>query len=96
MPDDGNHSPSAIKPAAEKHNSTEMSFLKDVREYPDSGIAARYKRPGLSVRQGQRLKDELVAKGMIEEHQETTGTGRLSRVSLTTQGNELVSQAGRL
>jgi hypothetical protein len=45
------------------------------------------KRLGLSVRQGQRLKDELVAKGVIEEHQETTRTGRLSRVSLTTQGS---------
>jgi len=55
----------------------EHLFLQDVLEYPDSGIAERYKRLGISVRQGQKLKARLVEKGLIEEAEKKTKTGRL-------------------
>jgi hypothetical protein len=61
----------------------QLGFLKDVHEYPDSGIAARYKRLGLSVRQGQKLIAKLLEQGLIEQHQETTKTGRMKVVRLT-------------
>jgi hypothetical protein len=50
----------------------EIAFLKDILEHPDSGVAARYKRVGLSVRQGQKLIEKLFEEGLIEQRLETT------------------------
>jgi len=69
--------------------NTEIVFLKDVQEYPDSGIAARYKRLGLSVRHGQKVKAKLLEDGLIEEHQKITNTGRLRVICLTEKGKAL-------
>ncbi|HSW00412.1 MAG TPA: DUF87 domain-containing protein [Sedimentisphaerales bacterium] len=90
--------------AAEEHGSTEegdgapmnrleIAFLRDVVDYPDSGVAARYKRLGLSARQGQKLKSSLLDEGLIEEHLETTHTGRRMTIRLTEEGKQLLSQA---
>ncbi|MHC4187762.1 MAG: hypothetical protein ACYSRQ_06170 [Planctomycetota bacterium] len=68
----------------------EIAFLRDVKDHPDGGIAVRYKRLGLSVRQGQKLKAKLLEKGLIEEHQETTKTGRLTVIHLTDRGKKLI------
>jgi len=70
-----------------------IAFLKDVQEYPDSGVAARYKRLGLSVRQGQNLISKLLEQGLIEQHQETTKTGRLKVVRLSEKGRAILSEA---
>lgn len=68
----------------------EQLFLQDVREYPDSGIAERYRRLGISVRQGQKLKLKLVEKGLIEEAKKKTKTGRLRVIRLAGEdGQEL-------
>jgi hypothetical protein len=77
---------------AMENSDNEIAFLKDVQEYPESGIAARYKRLELSVRQGQRLKTKLLENELIEEHQETTRTGRLRVIRLTEKGNALLSK----
>ncbi|MHC4154843.1 MAG: hypothetical protein ACYST6_07980 [Planctomycetota bacterium] len=77
-----------------KTPDSEIAFLKDVQEYPESGIAARYKRLGLSVRQGQKLKQSLLEKGLIEERQETTKTGRLTVIRLTEKGRALLRYPG--
>jgi hypothetical protein len=71
----------------------EISFLKDVQEYPESGVAARYKRIGVSVRQGQKLKAKLLEQGLIKEEQEITKIGRLTIISLTQKANALLSKA---
>jgi hypothetical protein len=65
---------------------TSIAFLTDVRDHPESGVAARYKRLGLSVRQGQKLKGKLLQQNLIEERDEHTQTGRLKRIRLTEQG----------
>ena len=68
----------------------EMAFLQDVKEHPDSGVAARYKRLGLSVRQGQKAKARLLEKGMIFEEDVRTPKGRVRRISLVSQNtNEM-------
>ncbi|MCA9448276.1 MAG: hypothetical protein KC931_14245, partial [Candidatus Omnitrophica bacterium] len=58
-----------------------LTFLKDISDHPDSGVANRYKRLGISVRQGQKLKARMVAEGLIEDRLETTekGTKRVVR-----------------
>ena len=71
-------------------------FLKDVEQYPDSGVAARYKRLGLSGRQGQKIKTKLLQEGFVQEQLETTRTGRRMMVRLTEAGEQLLSQAKEL
>jgi hypothetical protein len=68
-----------------------IRFLTDVQQYPDSGVAARYSRLGVSVRQGQKLKLRLLEKGLIEEQMETTHAGRLAAIQLTEQGEKLLA-----
>lgn len=72
-------------------NNLEMAFMRDVADYPDSGVAARYRRLGLSGRQGQKLKTRLLDQGLIEEQLGTTSAGRLMTVRLTEQGRQLLS-----
>ncbi len=69
----------------------ELAFLLDIKDYPDSGIAARYKRLGLSVRQGQKLKAQVLQQSFIEETIETTKTGRIIAITLTNKGMVKVS-----
>lgn len=68
-------------------------FLQDVSDYPDSGVAARYKRMGLSVRQGQKLKMRAVADGLFVETEEHTQTGRMLLLRLTEKGRQLLETA---
>lgn len=69
-----------------------MLFLFDVRQYPNSGIAQRYHRLGLSVRQGQKLKQHLVQQGLLFEQVELTSRGKLRAVRLTEQGELAVQR----
>jgi hypothetical protein len=84
---------SAPGPENETLKNFEISFLNDVQEHPDSGIAARYKRLGLSVRQGQKMKAKLLERGLIEEDEEITKTGRLKAINLTKKGEALLPKA---
>jgi predicted transcriptional regulator len=70
----------------------EIAFLEDVQKHTESGVAARYKRLGLSVRQGQKLIVKLFEHGLIEQHKETTKTGRLKVIRLTEKGKALLSK----
>ena len=73
----------------------ETMFLQDVKDHPDNGVAARYERLGLSGRQGQKLKKNLLEKGLIEERLQTTKKGRLTVVCLTEEGIQLLSKVPR-
>ena len=70
----------------------EAALLQDVQAYPASGVAARYKRLGISVRQGQKLKARLLQRSLVAEQQEHTKTGRLNRLILTEAGSELLAR----
>jgi len=71
------------------------SFLEDIRDYPESGVARRYRRLGLSVRQGQKLKRKLLDDHLIEEREERTTTGRLRLIRLTEQGQGCLEEKGK-
>ena len=71
----------------------DIAFLEDVQDHPDSGVAARYQRLGLSARQGQKLKFKMAEKGLIAERLETTPVGRLAVIELSEKGKETLSQA---
>ena len=66
------------------------TFLRDIQDYPDSGIAARYKRLGLSVRQGQKLKTKALELSLAHERPETTRTGRQTLTQLTQKGKAVL------
>ena len=58
-------------------SGNEIVFLKDVQQYSESGTAARYKRLGLSVRQGQKIKAKMLEKDLTEKRLKTTSASRL-------------------
>ena len=102
---DAESKPSEDEPA-EREDSTknvadnssdisDLAFLQDVEDHPDSGVAARYKRLGLSARQGQKLKTNLLKENAIGEHLERTATGRRMIVRLTEEGKQRLSQSGK-
>jgi hypothetical protein len=72
--------------------TTESALLQDVERYPDSGIAERYKRLGLSVRQGQKAKNTLVDSGLVVEEVQATRVGKLRVLGLTEQGRLRLSE----
>ena len=74
----------------------DLLFLQDVFSHPESGIAGRYKRLGISVRQGQKLKVRLVEEGFILETLETTRTGSIRVIRLTEKGEGRVQEANDL
>jgi len=79
--------------AGSPSNGPEIAFLKDVVDHPDSGVAARYERLGLSVRQGQKLIEKLFEESLIEQRLETTKTGRVRVIRLTGNGRSILSKA---
>ena len=71
----------------------EEAFLADVVEFPDSGVAERYKRLGISVRQGQKVKDALIEKELVQEQVKTTNKGKLKVVRLSEKGELSLSES---
>ena len=51
----------------------ELVFLDDVMKHQDDGIRTRYKRLGLSVDKGTRLKRQLVENGILAEQEVKVG-----------------------
>ena len=77
----------------ETRRGDEQLFFADVAAYPESGVAERYKRLGLSVRQGQKLKAWLIHQDLIQEVREHTRFGRLNRIRLTGKGRLVLNQS---
>jgi len=69
-----------------------LSFLQDIQRDPDSGIANRYKRLQISVRQGQKLKNIMLSEELIQEHNKITRAGRMKVIQMTNKGKALLSQ----
>jgi hypothetical protein len=82
---------SALVSEPKNKDETLFAFLKDIQRYPDSGIAQRYKRLDISVRQGQNIKAKALNQGLIEEQIQTTETGRIKVISLTKKAETLLS-----
>ncbi len=84
-------SESALVSEPKNEDEPLFAFLKDIQQYPDSGIAQRYKRLETSVRQGQKIKARALNQGLIEEQIQTTKTGRIKVISLTKKAETLLS-----
>ena len=65
-------------------NEDELRFVEDVVQHPDDGVRARYLRLRLSGEKGNRLKLDLIAKGLLEA--ETIPVERTRKVVLRLSG----------
>ena len=83
------------KPAPDVQSEEDplFNFIKDIKLYPDDGIAIRYKRLSISVRQGQIIKAQALSKGLVEESVITNESGRLRKMLLTAAGKELLNNS---
>ena len=77
-------------------SDTEMVFLKDVALVPNSGVAARYRRCGLSGRQGDKIKHLLLEKGCIQEKEHISPKGMSKVLSLSESGENIVRASAEL
>lgn len=50
-----------------------LTFIHDVIRYEDDGVRHRYRRLGLSGDKGNRMKDQLVENGILDEQEVKTG-----------------------
>jgi len=82
----------ASKPDYESEDGNVLAFLWDIKHFPGSGIAARYKRLEVSVRQGQKIKNKTLKSDLVEEHIETVRTGRIKIIRLTEKGESFLSR----
>ncbi len=74
----------------------EAVFMEDVVKYPESGIVERYKRLGFkSVRQGEKVKNWLVERGLVREEVRYTSRGRVRALSLSDKGRGALNSRPR-
>ena len=67
-----------------------LLFLEDVVNYPDDGVKTRYKRLGLSAGTGNRLKDQLLDQGWLEDQVAEIGRTRKVLLRLTSKAREVL------
>ena len=75
--------------------SLDVYMLHDIEEYPESGIAGRYKRLGISVRQGEKLRARLAKEGLITDTKEQIATGSIRIIRLTEKGSRRLEEERR-
>lgn len=79
---------------AEKLTKEEIELLRDVMEKTTCGVAERYSRLGFSSYSGNKVRNSLVAKGLVELADISTGKGRVMLLWLTEQGKEALRDLG--
>ena len=68
-----------------------FAFIEDVLQHPDDGVKARYKRLGLSTGTANRLKDQLLAQGWLEDQTVDIGQTRKVILRLTKQSKDALN-----
>jgi len=69
-------------------NEPAFAFIEDVLQHPNDGVKARYKRLGLSTGTANRLKDQLLAQGWLEDQAVDIGQTRKVILRLTKQSKD--------
>lgn len=83
---------SRIDKVLKKLDEAGVQFLRDVLEYPYSGISSRYERLKVSAKNGNRTKASLEGDGVISITAVNKGDAQVKLVELTPLGRELVRQ----
>ncbi len=83
----------AIREEKEKPlTGREKSLLVDVLENPKSKLVARYGRCGLNSYQGNKAKNSLAARGLIDVVDVPTMTGCFRHLELTEKGRKVAGE----
>ncbi len=61
-----------------------MAFVQDIISYRDDGVDARYKRFGWSADRGNKIKNQLLSHGWIEEGEVKVGRTRKKMLRLNS------------
>lgn len=80
--------------AGEKLTRGEIELLKDVMKNITSGVADRFSRLSFSSYSGNRVRNSLVAKGLVEPVDISTGKGRVKLLWLSEKGKEALRNLG--
>jgi len=78
----------------EKPAKSEELLLRDIVEHRLSSTGERYARLGLNAYQGNKARQSLLRKGLIEVKDMPTRTGRLKLLELTDRGKKAVEGLG--
>jgi len=77
-----------------KLGEEENRLVMDIESNVSSSTTERYKRIGLNARKGNKVKDSLIRKGLIESKDMSTGTGRIKLLVLTEKGQTVLKSKG--
>ena len=83
-----------ILPADRKIKESEKKILIDIHNYPFSNVVERYKRLGISAYQGNKNKEFLIRKGLIESKKIIKENGRIKLLNITDDGKAILGKLG--
>jgi len=83
-----------IRNNGEEITEDEKKLLVDVMTNHISGIAERYKRLSFSVYGGNKIRDYLIRKELIETHNISTFEGRIKLLGITEKGENILRKIG--
>lgn len=72
----------------------ELAFMKDILAYPTAAIVERYTRLNLSAHTGNRTKEYLRERQLIQEFSIPNGKGAIKVLQITGDGSALLLAAG--
>ena len=78
----------------EELTPNEKALIKDVGLNALSSVIERYDRLGLSAYQGNKAKESLMQKGLIQIEIISSGTGRIKILRLTPEGEKVAENLG--
>ena len=78
----------------DKLTEKETLLFKGIIEHPFVGIAERYKRLGMTAEQGNKAKEDLFKKGVVEPEKVNTGKSQILLLKLTKVGEEIANELG--
>ena len=69
-----------------------LAMMRDVTKHKYDGVAARYRRLGMSAEKGQKAKEELLAKGWVKQEFLKHGQTRKALITLTRLAEEALGR----
>jgi len=78
----------------DKLTEKETLLFKDIIEHPFIGIAQRYKKLGMTAEQGNKTKEDLFKKDVVDAEKVNTGKSQILLLRLTKVGEEIANELG--
>lgn len=82
------------EPAIERLSEDELDFVVSISKDPLKNTVQRYVGLNWSMRKGDKVKNDLVQKGVVIPEEIITSRGRLMLYNLTARGKEVTSAQG--